>query len=236
MGRRRGRGVPPPKSFDAAWAGIDTLEANVIRRTVDTPYTPEQVVRWMFPDDVVDKLQAAWTCIREVDRTTHFSGDVNLPLMFPTVGVYWTIKCNSPQLHMCVPAKGRMNIDDSRGPLILESLRQVYTQHLQFEKVRAVVRWLNTYATVGAARHYCPWLTSVLPPDHDFQSASGTIYREPSAGMAGIMPAMRESGAIMAGALLCGNNDETPDRNLVQVQFKGQRDTEAYTSNAFGLL
>jgi hypothetical protein len=236
MGRRRGR-TEPPKPFADAFNNIDTLEQNVIRRTVDAQFTPEQVVRWLFPDDVTDRLKAAYSVTRDVDRGNRISEDVTLPVVFPAVSC--TIDISAKSVSMLVPAPHLCKLQDGRGEQIIAAIRGVYEHHERFEKVRKVVSWLNEYATVGAARHYCPWMAGILPAEHPFHTAGGTIYREPSMSMVGIMGAMRESGAIMAGALLCGEGGEA--KTKVVVSFDGVRVTprgsqDTYTSKEFGLL
>lgn len=240
MGRRRARGAPLPKPFDDAFKLIDVLEQNVADASVEAHFTGEQVVRWMFDDIMVDKLKAAFPITRDQDRTSFLHETMTLPVVFPAVSCTFTVKVKSPEIAMLVPAPGLVAIKEDRGVHIMETVRAAYEIHERFEKVRKVTRWLNMFATIGAARHYCPWLTSVLPADHPFQEASGQIYREPAKSMAEITPTMRECGAIMASALLCHSADGKPDKGLVAVTFRGQREfTDAaaeYTSNSFGLL
>lgn len=232
-GRRRPRGAPPAKPFDQAFEGIDTLERTVAARSIETHFTLEQVARWMLPDETVDKLQAAFPYTRDGDRTAHWYEEMTLPIEFPAVRCHLTIHAKS--IGMLVPASGQARDNQARSPDIMLSLRAAYGVHLQFEKVRQVARWLNLYATVGAARHYCPWLTGILPTGHAFHEASGQIFREPSKSMAEIMPTMRECGAIMASALLAGDDPGSPKTGF-GVRFHGHRDDMEYQSHVFWLL
>lgn len=244
MRRRRSRGAPPPKALDQAWQGIDKLEYAVIERTKDVPVTAEQVIRWMYPDDIVDKLHAAFPHVRDVDRGHYIVATVALP--DPVGECTFNIRVKDDRLdgfQMLIPAHGLARNNQERMGPIVDMLRPIYEHHAQFEKVRTVVRWLNEHATIGAARHYCPWLTSVLPTQHEFHKVDGQLFREPRVPMVEIAPLMRECGAIMAGALLCGNIDDKPGPGpySLSVQFKGVRDPDKsyatnYTSNAFALL
>lgn len=236
MGRRRPRGSPLPKPFADAFSNIDKLEVNVIETVVDVQFTGDHVVRWMLDDAIVDKLKAAFPYTRDLDRTTYWIETLTLPVVFPAVRCRFTIRVKSPEIAMLVPGVDLAVPDDTRSEPIMATIRQCYEQHQQFEKVRRVVRWLNDNATVGAARHYCPWLTSILPAGHPYQAATGQIFREPARSMVEIANDMRAASAIMAGALLCGSRDGKPDRGLVNVQFNGERGSETYTSQAFGLL
>lgn len=228
MARRRGKS-PPPKPFADAPKGIDTLEQRVWNRTNDARFSGMDLVNWLLPADVVDRLQAAFPVIRELDRTQHWNLETTLPLEFPAQTCTFQIKVNSPTIHMLVPSRGlgSRKPDDPNDRPIMETLRAAHLVHTQFNKVRKVVDWLNDFATIGAARHYCPWLTSILPPDHPFQEATGLSYREPKMSMIGIVGTMRECGAIMASALLCGEAEDKTN-GLVQVTF-GQ-------SNYFSIL
>lgn len=235
MGRRRGI-APPPKPFTDAFKPIDDLEQNVADATLQAHFVGEDVVRWMFDDNIVDRLQSAFPITREQDRTSYMQETITFPR---GISCTFMVNVKSPEIAMLVPATGLVAPRNDRGVKIMETVNAAWQLHQQFEKVRKVVRWLNLYATVGAARHYCPWMTSILPGDHPFQEASGTMYREPVRGMFEITSTMRECGAIMASALLCRER-ETTKTNLVAVTFRGQREfTEGaaeYTSNAFTLL
>lgn len=135
---------------------------------------------------------------------------------------------------MLCPAPETIELGD--GGTIPATLASLYETHLQFEKVRKVTRWLNEHATVGAARHYCPWLAGVLPADHAFNEANGQIFREPVVSMAEIVPVMRECGVIMASALLAGE-PEKDVRNNFMVHFSGIREAgNRYVSNQFNVL
>lgn len=236
MGRRRARGTPPPKSFDDAFPLINKLENAVITRMVVPDFTVDRALYAMFLPDVVDKLKAAFPLIRSMDRTSHLSEDLIIPVEGATA-VTAVVTIAARKAGILCPEKGNLRMERvlAYEPLV-RAIQESYDQHARFEKVRAAVRWLNEHATVGAARHYCPWLTSILPADHPFQSATGVIYREPTAGIGEIMPTMRECAAIMASALLCGNLDHESDKGDFKVAFRGRRDNDNYLSEGFGLL
>lgn len=232
MGRRRG--IPPPPPFAAAFAGIDTLERNVIETIADVPFTADEVTRWLVGNDaIVEKLKAAFPYTRDQDRTTYWHQVVALPVAGTCL---FTVNVKAPEIAMLVPSSNLAPSfsRDDRHPII-DTVQNIYREHQKFEQVRKVVSWLNDNATAGAARHYCPWLTSVLPADHPFHNASGQGYREPAVSMSEIVPIMRQCGAIMASALLCGSR-EGKERSLVHVGFSGVRDNTNYTSSRFGLL
>lgn len=56
--------------------------------------------------------------------------------------------------------------------------------------------------SIGAARYYCPWLCSLLPPEHAVNRIDGSVYREPTESMQPIADDMRAAGATVASGLL----------------------------------
>ena len=244
MGRRRARGTLPAKPFDEAFPLIDTLENAVVTHMTPVDFTVQEALLAMFTEDTVAVMKAAWPVIRSIDRGSVISERVIIPVAGSTA-VTATVAISAVRAKICVPEIGSLQMDQvlAFSPLV-KALQEAHEQHLQFEKVRFAVRWLNFYATVGAARHYCPWLTSLLPLDHAFQKVDGVIYREPIMGIVAIMETMRECHAIVAGALLAGAREDSGKHDFLVsfhgqrdlVSFHGQRDTEAYVSQQFGLI
>jgi hypothetical protein len=56
---------------------------------------------------------------------------------------------------------------DKIGPLI-QYLREVEKVYLQYEEIKAVLRWLNQNATIGGIRYYWPSIMRVAPKDSVF--------------------------------------------------------------------
>lgn len=234
MPRRRRYGAPP-KPFDQAFPALERVERNVIARVTDVRFTAEDLVRWMFPDHLVDTVKKAYPFVRNQDQGTWIAEQFTLPIDGRGVQCTFTIKADA--VGMLVPEAGCARNDEGRVGPVLHTVTEAYREHVKFEKVRQVLRWLNENATAGAARHYCPWLTSLLPSDHAFNQAAGHIFREPLVSMTEIVPVMRECGAIMAAALLSGQMDSSVDRNIVRLHFRGVRDrSDTYQSEQFGLI
>lgn len=233
MSRRRRGKTAPPKPFEGAWYNIDKLEHAVMHATVVSNLTVLDVCRALWPPDMIDPLMAAFHRIRDVDRT-----DWRECVPIVLHGLAAPIKCNfilttslAGVLH---PRHGYANVTSLQADPVVSLVAEAHHVHLQFEKVRRVVRWLNDNATVGAARHYCPWLGSVLPVDHPFQEVDGVIFREPSKPMNEIVPVMRECTAIVAAALMARMDHDA--RTKLTVTFEGGRDGMTYRSQQFGLL
>lgn len=224
----------PPELLAGVDLNISKVEANVIRRMVDVDFSAEDVTAWMFPDDVIATLRAAWPLIAARDRSQWTFQRLSLPI-HGTQDVMVSLTLKLGHLKVCVPEqKAQNNLE--RYPRIGTALAAAYAEHLKFEKVRRVVRWLNANATAGAAKDLCPWLTSIVPADNPFHTATGRGYRHPQGDMSEITPIMRECSAIMAGALLAGDTSDLPKLDTFAVQFYGERDGESYVSGHFGLL
>lgn len=235
MGRRR-RYAEPPKLYNDAFPLIDKLEMAVITRVVEADFTVDQALYALYEDDTVNKLKAAWPLTRDGDRGSYINERVIIPAAGATA-VTATVIVHAKAAQILVPEAGNAKMERvlAYEPLV-RAIQEAHEQHLRFEKLRAAVRWLNLYATPGAARHYCPWMTAILPADHAFQKLDGVIYREPECGIGEIMSTMRECAAIMASALLVGDLDHSSDKNRLRLSFQGRRDNDGYASQKFGLI
>lgn len=232
---RRGR-KDKALPFEQAFGLINKLEHAVIEHMVTAEFTVDEALNAMYGEDVVNKLRAAWPLVRDSDRGYTSATDLEFfPQDLPEKKIRVYIAARDAKILIPELALVRHNAM-YENPGIQSAVEAAHTEHLQFEKVRQVVRWFNNNATPGAARHYCPWLTSVLPQDHPFQQASGLTYREPVVSMSEIVPVMRQCAEIMARALLCGDVEHVSDKNNFKVAFHGQRDGENYTSQSFGLI
>lgn len=235
---RRSKG-PPPKPLDAATSGIDLLERQVVRRMIDPRFTLHDVARAFWPDEETDKLFAAFPLVRDNDRSSWAERFI-LPVSGAT-GVEGMLCMRLPEIGMLCPKHGTVKFCQTRAAPIIETLDTIYSIHLEFEVVRKVVAWLNVFATLGASRHYCPWLLGVLPKDHPIHEMDGVVFREPYMSMLGITGPMRKCGEIMASALMAEGADNLP-RTHFTVEFNGRRDvppamaSESYTSQTFGIL
>lgn len=238
MGKRAKK--VPALLCDGCFPNVDTLEHNAIAAQMAPEFTMDQFYRWVLKDEVVDKLRAAFPYVRGADQSSYAVHEMVLPGIMTGASLSCQFSARANKEGILVPDTTHWVNDPARYEPFRAVLVQAYTEHRKFETVRQVLRWLNQYATAGAAKHYCPWITGIMPGDSPFHTASGTLYREPSASMAQIMPLMRECGAIMASALLLG--DRPPLGGSLSVSFRGIRtgygpeSGDNYISQAFALL
>ena len=202
MARRRYKAPP----FEGAEKGITELEQRVAMRTTDVQFTLNDVVDWLFPPEVVNALKTAYPFTRSIDKGNSTDPGVILPVM--TTGM---THCQlhvrlEEDLSMLSPdmAYVRKDVADRFvGSPIHAAFAQVYSTHLQFNKMRKVVAWANEHLTAANAKDYIPWLAGVLPRDHALHYYEG-VAKEPAVSPPPeILGYMRECGALMGSALLC---------------------------------
>jgi hypothetical protein len=198
--------------FHQAYAAIDHLEMCVVTATVTPNFTPEDVIKWLFSVDVIEKCRAAYPIVRNIYKPTFCEG----PLMIPGCYAKCTVSLGLDKLSMCCP--NTQHISFSPNAAIAEAINDTYAVYLSFEKVRQVVDWLSKHATPGAARYYWPTICSLLPPEHAVFASTGERYKEPSANAADIVNLMRKTSGIVASALLC-NDTMKRDADIFQVSF-----------------
>jgi hypothetical protein len=183
--------------FEDAFKAIDNMEAAVVYRTVTVDCTLKDVVRWLWPDHVTEKLYAAYPLARFAPDQ-HNEGAYVLGTHGPRCKFHFKVE----DIELLAPHSGLWEIDVSREEPMLGALTEVAHIHSEFNKVREVVTWMNNYATVGAARFYFPGLSALLPNGHVFHCADGLRYKEPAMDMTDINPLIRQAGVIIASGIL----------------------------------
>lgn len=194
MGRRNRRPTPVIP-FEDAKEAVTNLESAVMGAMVSVDFTLQDVADAFVPQDSIEKLKAAFPHSGE----SHPSVQRWLNETFE--GIYCHVRLDFEPLHMCTPLKDLIGLQPGYIQRIRPTISAMAAVHVSFNKVRAVVDWLNENATPGAARYYWPTICALLPADHVVQQLDGQLYREP-VGVSKIIPLMRETSAIVAGALL----------------------------------
>ena len=227
MRRRNSRWDNETPTYYGAFDNIAKLEAAVAHHTVVRNFTMEHVAEWMLPDDQIAALKQAFPYTHTSNRCDvyHATTDVNTFFRCTAIG-------------MLRPYHVKLT---GRHENITEAIAQTRAVHRQFEQVRRVVKWLDAYATLNAAKYYFPVVGSLLPVDHPYHSTKGTTYGEPKADMIKVIPLMRECSEIVAGALLCNREYEKGEAGF-RVSFSGTRERldgnggKRYSSQSFALI
>ena len=196
--RRRSSWATPPGKFDGAFHHIDKLERKVIG-TVERSFDMMTFPRAFWPDDIVDKLTAAYPYVHDADRDNNWCDTIDLELN--GTKVQCTFNVDTESLLMLRPGDDTVTVRETAAPFI-NVLAKIHHEVAEFHKVRQVVEWLNANATPGAAKFYCPWLAALLDENHPFHAMTGIKLDEPKTSMAEIAPVMRECGSIIATALM----------------------------------
>jgi len=205
------RGVPKSLEFDDAYLALLTLENRALMALVDEPLQPLEVLYWHYPAEVIDGLCHAYPLIRLADRTRTMT-----QLLY--AGAILSVDLHAAKC--CYPDLGRTAIQDTPYTAkYTQTLTELTAEHRQFDKVREVIAWLNAHATPGAARHYCPWLGSLLPSDHAYHAVKGTKFQDVGIPL-DVANTMRECGVIIARALLARSPEYAA---TVCLGFKCQR-------------
>ena len=206
MGRRRRQlGKVADNIFDAAHAIINDRELDVYHATVEAQFTMDDVVAWLFPEDVIRKLKDAYP-LAEVPYRSNFTM-MGLPL--PS-GAKVSLSLDLDRVHMQCPKRDTVHNLLPDAPAIFSTLQAVCDVHAQFDKVRKVVDWFGEHnVTAGAAAYYWPTVKMLLPPKHAVHEATGERYREVT-GIGDIIPLLRETTSIVAGACFCPKAPSVP--------------------------
>ena len=204
---------------------ITEMEAAVAYRTVTAGFTVEDVVDWLWPRRVTETLRAAHPYIY-TKTTCHTSAALCLAPPLPMVSLTLELK----DYGMVVPADGLLEITSSDTSRNIENaIKEFEYIHRQFNKLRSVVNWLNTYATVGYARFVFPQLGALLPAGHPFHEADGLRYKDPTRDISTIASTLRECGAIIASGLLASPQDVKNERHVFG--FAVHPDNQPYSAS-----
>lgn len=225
--RRRQFGAVADNPFDSAHMLIHSKELDVYQATVDIKFTLGDVAMWMFPEEVIRKLKDAYP-ITAASYHIHFACD-GFPLPSgDKVGIVLNlddIKMQCPnkqdwlfsEAHMC-PARGE----------IISTLQSLFDVHRSFNKVRKVIDWFGQHhVTPGAAAYYWPTILSLVPATHPVHEASGSRYREVT-GISEIIPLLRETAGIVAGAHMCPTRERKSARANMTVTCESSY-TQSFT-------
>lgn len=225
--RRSSRNPTPRNPFDEAYEAINKLEYAVVA-TIAPAFTLEDIPRAFWTDDVVDKLTTAFPLTNSMVRRAYHS-----ELATPLFDCYVMVRIDEAKMLCPEDCTAKLRDTDS-GKKILDTLSQIYDTVVTFNKVRTMVDWMNKkdhHFTLGAAKHFCPWITSLLPENHGIHKVDGVKFNIPRAAIPA--DAMREVGAIVAmGNLAPPMTSNGVDRADFTVRFN----LSSSFSNTFAVL
>lgn len=196
MGRSNRRSlIPKAKPYDQAFPQIDAMEKCCCYRTVTADFTVRDVCEWLWPKEILDKIAAATPYLYE--SYSYYDDMVALD------GTPFHIQLDTEIATLYRPRGGVFQLQQTpKSPMIEKALLDIARIHRKFQNVRAVVAWLNDYATPGATRYYFPSILALLPEDHVLHRVTGEIHSEPRLPIATVAERMREAMTTIAMGLV----------------------------------
>jgi hypothetical protein len=204
MRRRRSRyGATSDNLFAGAHTTINEKELNVVHSTVEACFTMNDLVTWLFPEDVIRKLKDAYpltgTVYRAAFTLDHFPllGGTGMQLRLDLDTVKMQRPTNDPVITFSHGSSGTAHA------IIMGTLQALNEVHERFNKVRKIIDWFGKRSVSPAtAAYYWPTFQSLLPAAHPFHQQTGEHYR-PVTGIGEITDLLRETAGIVASAHMC---------------------------------
>lgn len=209
MGRRRNH---HGNSWDTAHFNVRELERKVIEATVPIRFTVDDVLRWLFPEDVIDTMKRAYA----MANTGRYVNNMNI-----TEAGLWTLHIDLHEAGMLVPAYPLPDLTTRENyKPIGETFDAMRAVEREFDRIRLLIDKVKTW-TPTATKYYFPAVCAVLPPNSPVHNAEGTP-REPD-GLAQLLPHLRDAAGTLASALLCPEV-EKKDKPILRVGFWRSQD------------
>lgn len=194
--------------FYIAKKNVDDLESRVMRATVPITFTPDDVIRWLLPDDVIALCKQVYPILDQPRIRSHLNAA--LVMHNTRYPVYVNVDCSA--VKMATPNASYIAV--RQNPDITRALEEMFTIEDQFNRVRYLIDSVSKWSPT-AIKYYFPGLCALLPPHSPVHDAKG-VPREP-VGLADNLHDLREVSAIIASALMCPKIDG--EHNTVLVGF-----------------
>jgi len=171
----------------------------------------EETLRMLFRDDDLAKLEQ----VRGMVKT---SGDVRTY----DIGPYATLSIDFAGALVPAIEPSRLYLSSQliRAPSLLTYVAEVRAVHDRFEEVKAVLRWLNHYATPGAIRYYWPMAMKLCPKStiwRDLQDVPSRYIEPPHVG--DWTQSLKDAAATVTGSLMMPSDTKPRDRKNMWLTF-----------------
>lgn len=185
---------------------LNKLEARMVDITLTRNFVPSDVVKWLFPQPVIDKMTAAHGFVNcSYDKVSY---EIEPPHLgqFALLFSFDRFKMVAPA-SSCIQMLGGRSIDFG----ILIALAEVKGIVAKFNHLRELLTWFNNNATAGAIKYYFPAMAALIPEgDSAFHRADGIRYKEPQ-GISSHLSAIRDAAALIASAMLLPIPETEPE-------------------------
>ena len=203
-------GTPIGREMETAIANINRLQQ--IAAAVLTEYTPgvPETIAMLFDDEDVAKATAAkGIVIAPYSSTSEYVLGHALRFGIDFDGAY------------CPPLKpGRLAVNKSRYVPLAHYIHRAEALYLQYEQVKAVLRWLNQNATLNAIRYYFPTAMQLCPETFRGMELASR-HRTPEHIHDWLQP-MRDAAATVASAVMLPATAKARDRNKMWLTFESR--------------
>jgi hypothetical protein len=160
MRRNRFGTAPEPASLGdhhlkEAVATIDRLCQRTVATMTEYSMSRDTTIRALFPQEVLDRAMAARDLIAPdsyIMSYDHIDHDVEVSMDYRT-----GIKSAYP------PINESALVLQKDAEVLQQFIHDVRFIHMQFEEIKALLRWLNRKATPGAVRYYFPAASALCP-------------------------------------------------------------------------
>jgi hypothetical protein len=195
--------------------------------TVVPLFTLDDVLRWLWPADVLKKLKDAYPLVAGSSRDSK-----QVTVLLPCGTEHVHLGLLMPEAKCLAPDEG-LNFDVvPEAPCISNVLLEMSRIHKEFNQVRKCIDWLGQKggdsekkplpnASCGAAKYYFPAITSLLPPTHEMHAVGGNAhFKPPHYNPAPMIPEFKAAGVTLAMAQLCPRKEQPPVyASVVSIQF-----------------
>jgi hypothetical protein len=161
-----------------------------------TEYKPglNETLAMLFNPGTIDRATRAYGIV--VEPYTHVS--------YPNVWPYCTLTLNYDSSAVIPIRPDAFEPQPFTIKSLLDFMREVEAIYLQYEQVKAMLRWFDRNATAGAVRYYWPAVTKLCPSSPALAGMSDgppSRFRVP-AGISERLQMVRDTATILAGAAL----------------------------------
>src|ERR1700692_819500 len=125
---------PPPNPYEAAIKSIDKLEQSVVKHTVPVEFDLEDVAAWLWPEETIKILKAAFPLVDSQTYTRRHNCSVSIS----NGAIYMTVDFDGIKMYSPRDKSGRpVGMEQDRK--IRKTTDAIATVVRQFHKVKQVI-------------------------------------------------------------------------------------------------
>ena len=193
----RGRGMLGSDGEHAAAKNkVQLIFNSVVAASYAPPFNLSQVLDWLITDEHKPILRAAKGVVYQ--DATRASSE------FSIHGIDGHINIDFTSTPYAVPNAEALRIWKPEGQALRDHVNKIVDVYRAWHEVLYLVNYFDKYATPGAARYYWPTILALAPTCEALQNASGAGAIQQPEGVTRLLPMMRRTSTLVAGALMLG--------------------------------